>query len=104
MVDGLQLLDDYANERRAAFFIDPPYTAGHGKRAGRRLYAHFELDHERLFQAMARCRGSFLMTYDDDAYVTGLATRHGFEIRRIPMKNTHHEKKFEVIITRGNCR
>jgi len=30
------------------FFIDPPYTVG-DKQAGKRLYQHYELDHEKLF-------------------------------------------------------
>jgi DNA adenine methylase len=38
-------------DKDAVFFIDSPYTAG-GKRAGSRLYTHFEVDHEKTFLAL----------------------------------------------------
>ena len=99
--DGFEAIRAYSDRRSAAFFIDPPYTAGNGKRAGARLYAYNRIDHERLFGLMARCAGNFLMTYDDDTYVESLAVRFGFHVHRIPMKNTHHEKKFELVISRS---
>lgn len=97
--DGLDLIEEHAGHTRVAYFIDPPYTAGNGKRAGTRLYAHSRLDHERLFALMSECAGSFLMTYDDDPYVEELARQFAFHVERIPMKNTHHERKFELAIT-----
>ena len=39
------------------------------------------------------------MTYDDDPYVEGLARQFAFHVERIPMKNAHHEEKFELAIT-----
>jgi hypothetical protein len=30
-----------------------------------------------------------------------MARRFGFHIERVPMKNTHHEEKFELAITRS---
>ena len=99
--DGLDLIRAYAGDPRAAFFVDPPYTAGNGKRAGARLYTHYQLDHEQLFSLMAKCAGPFLMTYDDDPAVESLARRSGFHVERVPMKNTHHEEKFELAITRS---
>ena len=47
--DGLKIIEEYAEHEDVLFFIDPPYTAG-GKKAGKRLYRHFELDHEQLFR------------------------------------------------------
>ncbi len=44
-------------------FVDPPYTAG-GKRAGRRLYSHSEVDHSALFAILADCDARFMLTYD----------------------------------------
>jgi DNA adenine methylase len=99
--DGLDLIHAYAGDPRAAFFVDPPYTAGNGKRAGSRLYNHNQLDHEQLFALMRDCAGQFLMTYDDDPSVVALANRFGFHVERVPMKNTHHEEKFELAITRS---
>ena len=83
----------------AAYFIDPPYSAG-GKRAGKRLYAHNQLDHERLFKLAGALAGHFLMTYDDAPEVRDMARRHGFEVRTVPMKNTHHEKMRELLVSR----
>ncbi len=39
------------------------------------------------------------MTYDDCPEVESLATEHGFVVERVAMKNTHHEKKFELLIS-----
>lgn len=41
------------------------------------------------------------MTYDNDREVEALALRHGLRVARVPMKNTHHEKKFELVISRN---
>jgi DNA adenine methylase len=99
--DGLDTIAKYATEPGVVFFVDPPYTAGSGKRAGARLYKHNELDHERLFQLMSECRGEFVMTYDDDREVLALVRRFRFNVERIPMKNTHHEQKSELVITKA---
>jgi DNA adenine methylase len=96
--DGFEAIRSYSNDPKAFFFIDPPYTAGGGKRAGKRLYKHSQLDHEALFAALAACKGRFLMTYDDDPEVVRMAQRFGFHFERIPMKNTHHEQKYELAI------
>ncbi len=96
--DGMSLIAHYRDNRSAAFFVDPPYTAA-GKRAGRRLYDHNEIDHEALFQSMAAVKGPFMMTYDQNAEVIGLARRHGFCLAKVPMKNTHHDTAYELLIT-----
>lgn len=95
--DGFEVIKSYLDKKNVAFFIDPPYTAG-GKRAGKRLYLHNDIDHHALFSLMARSRGDFLMTYDDAAEVEQMAGKHGFSIRRILMKNTHHQKIYELLI------
>jgi DNA adenine methylase len=99
--DGIEVIRKYLNEPRVVYFVDPPYTAGNGKRAGHRLYKHSQLDHEHLFSLMAQCAGSFLMTYDDDPTVKSLAKQFGFGVERVPMKSTHHAEKFELVITRS---
>jgi len=83
----------------AAFFIDPPYTAG-GKLAGKRLYRHHELDHEKLFGIASRLRGDFLMTYSSDNTVRELAEQHQFDVEEIPMRSSHHVKMSELLIGR----
>lgn len=80
------------------WFIDPPYTAGNGKRAGRRLYTHNEVDHDELFKLAADLHGDFLMTYDDDPDVVDLAIKHGFEVEPVPMKSNHHRVVNELLI------
>jgi len=97
--DAFPLIRNYLHREDVVFFIDPPYTAGVGKRAGRRLYSYNELDHHALFCLLKEARGLVLMTYDDCAEVEALAHSHGFSFERIPMKNTHHEKKFELLIS-----
>ncbi len=98
--DGLEILRQNAQCPNTLFFIDPPYTAA-GKKAGSRLYARHELDHEELFRLAAQLSGDFLMTYDDAEDVRHLAQQHGFDMRPITMKNTHHAKMTELLIGRN---
>ena len=79
------------------YFIDPPYTAG-GKKAGKRLYKHYEVDHERLFTMCESLKGDLLITYDNADEVKSMARAHGFEMRLIPMTNTHHATMEELVI------
>jgi DNA adenine methylase len=95
--DGIRVLRGLSNRSDAVFFIDPPYTAG-GKKAGRRLYKYCDIDHEELFAVCEKLRGDFLITYDNADEVKGLAKRHGFSMRLVSMKNTHHAKMQELVI------
>ena len=87
-------------ESSACYFIDPPYTAQGGKRAGSRLYAHNYIDHARLFEILADSGVDFLMTYDCSAEVIGLVNSHGFHAATVMMKNGHHARLPELVITR----
>jgi len=97
--DGLYTLEQMANSFDVAYFIDPPYTAD-GKRAGTRLYTHYEIDHERLFSIAAALKGNFLMTYENAPGVKQMAERHGFATELVAMKNTHHAEMAELLIGR----
>lgn len=97
--DGLEIIRRNAQRRDAVFFIDPPYTAA-GKRAGRRLYTHSELDHKELFRVTSTVAGDFLMTYDDADGVRELATIYGFDTEVVAMKNKHHAKMTELLVGR----
>lgn len=81
-----------------AVFVDPPYTAG-GKRPGKRLYAHNEIDHHRLFELLADSGAEFLMTYDLSGEVVALIQKHSFYAVQVTMKNTHHARIPELVIT-----
>ncbi len=97
--DGISVIEANLNRKGVAFFIDPPYTAG-GKRAGARLYTHFELDHQKLFEVTSRIAGDFLMTYDNAPDVKDLASKHNFDVELIAMKGTHHREMKELLIGR----
>lgn len=98
--DGIDVLRKSAGREDTVFFIDPPYTTT-GKRAGRRLYTHWELDHEGLFQIAATLTGDFLITYENAESVQELADRHNFDTQAIAMKNTHHAEMTELLIGRN---
>jgi len=97
--DGIEVMRQHTHNSHAAFFIDPPYSAS-GKRAGKRLYAHFDIDHGALFALAASLSGSFLMTYDDNEAIRVLALAHEFDVAAVPMKNTHHNRLNELLISR----
>jgi len=100
--DGIEVMRVYGRRKRAAYFIDPPYTAGGtvGKRAGTRLYSYHELDHERLFATAERAAGNVLLTYDDAPSIRDLAAKHSFKVECVAMKNTHHARMTELLICR----
>lgn len=95
--EGIATIGHEASKKSAAFFIDPPYTAA-GKKAGRRLYVHHELDHERLFAVCQEIKGEFLMTYDHAEDLIAMAERHNFRTDTIGMTNTHHQTMTELLI------
>jgi DNA adenine methylase len=95
--DGLAVMQEFSKNKDAIYFIDPPYTAG-GKKAGRRLYKHCDLDHERLFAICESLPTDFLMTYDNAEEVKTMARAHGFHMRLIPIKSTHHATMEELVI------
>lgn len=93
--DGIAIMADNAERDDVAFFVDPPYTV-----AGRRLYRHNELDHERLMEVVGGVKGDLLITYDDADEISTLAAKYGLATRRVPMKTTHHLYKWELLIGR----
>lgn len=97
--DGIEIIREKRSCHDSVFFIDPPYTAG-GKRAGTRLYTHCDLDHAELFRVVSKLKGDFLMTYDNADEIRDLAQQHKFQVREIAMKNTHHAKMNELLISR----
>lgn len=92
--DAFDVIKQNSENEKAYFFIDPPYTL-----AGKRLYTHFEIDHEKLFELTAELKGKYMLTYDDTPEIRELAIKYELQFRTIPMKTTHHLKKQEIIIS-----
>ncbi len=92
--DAFDELAKIKNDKNTYSFIDPPYTV-----AGRRLYTHFEIDHDALFALTAQLKGKFMLTYDDTEEIRELAKKYSLNFRTIPMKTTHHIQKNEIIIS-----
>lgn len=92
--DAFDTIENNKNNPECFFFIDPPYTV-----AGKRLYSHFSVDHEKLFLMAAQIKGRFMLTYDDTWEIRSLAEKYSFPHKTIPMKTTHHLQKNEIIIS-----
>ena len=98
--DGVRFMEEHCGGSSARFFIDPPYTASGGKRAGSRLYTHSNVDHARIFRALAGCEADFLMTYDCSSEIVDLVAKYNFHGAIVEMKSGHHLRVPELIITR----
>ncbi len=92
--DAFEVIRQNLNNKKAYFFIDPPYTI-----AGKRLYTHFEIDHEKLFQLTEQIKGKFMLTYDDTPEIRQFIDKYKLQFKIIPMKTTHHLEKNEIIIS-----
>jgi DNA adenine methylase len=53
-----------------------------------------------LFDLVSQIQGDFLMTYDNTKDVCQMARRYHFDMRLVPMKNTHHTNMAELLIGR----
>jgi DNA adenine methylase len=92
--NAFDIIEEYMNNEKTYFFIDPPYTI-----AGKRLYTHFEIDHEKLFYQVSKIKGKFMLTYDDTNEIREYINKYNLSFRIIPMKTTHHLLKNEIIIS-----
>lgn len=92
--DAFDELERIKNDKTSYSFIDPPYTV-----AGKRLYTHYEIDHDALFALTSQLKGKFMLTYDDTIEIRELAIKYNLNYRTIPMKTTHHIEKNEIIIS-----
>lgn len=91
--DGFDVMEEYSTNPDALFFIDPPYPE-----AGKRLYAHSDVDHEEVFRMASEASGDALITYDNSEEIKEYAEEYGFEVEPILMSTTHHREKYELII------
>ncbi len=93
--DGFNLIEDYLSDKTAAIYLDPPYV-----KAAKRLYRNWQVNHRKLFEKMAEFAGPFLMSYDNNEEIREMASEFGFEFRPVCMKNTHHAKMKELLISK----
>jgi DNA adenine methylase len=93
--DGTVLIRANAGRSDVAFFIDPPYAT-----AGRRLYSYYAVDHAELFALLSASKADFLMTYEDNADIRALVAKHGYYLRSVVMRNSHHATRRELLIER----
>jgi len=92
--DAFEFIEKYKDLTSFCFFIDPPYY-----KAAKRLYTHFDIDHQKLFQLASQIKGHFLMTYDDTEEIRELASTYHLNYKKILMKTTHHLEKYELLIS-----
>ena len=97
---AFEVIPEYIDDKETVFFVDPPYPAA-GKKAGRRLYVHHQLDHNNLFDSFKKAKSDFLFTYDDNEELRKMASERNYDFSLIPMKSTHHATMNELIIGRN---
>jgi len=93
--DAFELIREHQSDKEAVFYVDPPYTI-----AARRLYTTWEVNHSNLFTILSKCKGDFIMSYDNTVEIAALVKKFGFESKAIAMKSTHHAKMTELLIGR----
>lgn len=92
--DAFITMEQYKDHPDTFFFIDPPYTI-----AGKRLYKHYNVDHQRIFELASQMKGHFLLTYDDTEEIRHYARSFGLPYQTIPMQTTHLITKEELLIS-----
>jgi DNA adenine methylase len=91
--DGIDALCSNADDPDAAAFVDPPYVT-----AGKGLYRHWQVDHARIFEALAKWKGLWVLTYDSAPKIRKLVKRHRFVYREAPMRTNKGKVKKELIM------
>ena len=94
--DGFDVIQRYADDESAAFFVDPPYTV-----ASKRLYAHWQVDHRNLFGVLTSVKGDFLMIYDNTREIASLALEFGFRTQTVASKRANSAKLDKLLV--GNA-
>jgi DNA adenine methylase len=94
--DAFEHWDDALDTRGTAIYIDPPYV-----KAGKRLYSHWQVPHEKIFMLSEEAQGPVLMSYDNTAEVVRWASDFNLQVRPISMKNTHHATMDELLISKN---
>jgi DNA adenine methylase len=97
--DAFSVIRRFLRNKRAAFFVDPPYVTDNNGPASR-LYRFWNVDHLALLKLIARVRGACFITYHDRSEVRDIAVSCGFSVRKVAMRTTHQRAQKELVITR----
>lgn len=95
--DGMEFLKGWAHaeeDGNAALLVDPPYPV-----AGRRLYDHWDINHETLFSHLGAIDGRFIATYENLPDIKRLAAKHGLRTRVVSMRSRQHASKKELLVS-----
>lgn len=95
--DGLEALSDFSAVPQTVAFVDPPYVA-QGRGAGLRLYRHYNVDCEMLFNKARAFSGPMIITYHRSEIVQRHAKRVGIECHTVNMHTAHTVAKRQLIL------
>lgn len=91
--DAFDELPKTANNTGAVCFIDPPYASKS------RLYAHSQIDHQRLFELASRRAGRTVLCYDNTVENLVLAAKHELDVQMVSTRAGAHKKATELLIS-----
>ena len=72
-----------------------------GKRVGPQPHSHFEINPHRPFHLLADAAPEFMLTYDHAPEIEDLVCRHEFHAVQMTTRDTHHDRKGELVMTNG---
>ena len=98
--DGLKTLETFSSTPRTVAFVDPPYVAK-GRGAGLRLYSHYDVSCEKLFEIVRGFSGPMIITYHRSDVVQREAKAAGIECRTVNMHTAHTASKRQLILYKG---
>jgi DNA adenine methylase len=99
--DGIAAVKKYSRNKRAAFFIDPPYTVN-GEGPGKRLYDFYHIDHEALLSAVGSIKGAAIVTFHNSTTIRKVASKCGLDVATRIMRSCHHISRTELVLTKSN--
>lgn len=94
---ALDVLAAHRCNRDTVFYLDPPYSLAGGP--GKRLYRHWQLDHDRLFALAGSVEGDVLISHHDHPRTRALARANGFRAAVVEV-NTKRGRAPELLAAR----
>lgn len=93
--DALEAME--ATKPESMLFVDPPYCFD-GKGVGKRLYSHWDVDQQQVFQSVANHDGPVIATHANDVQVKQMLDGLGLHHRVISMHGNRNVKQQEIVI------